>query len=105
MLRIKKVSDVVGKQVYTSEGDLFGQVEELNFVDNKIEGWRIKIGSGFISMLGGAKGVIVPHQFIRAVGDVVIVNKNSLPVRDGEDVTEAMDLSSGMAQQSNSDMF
>ena len=57
MLRIKKLSDVVGKSVYTSEGDFFGQVEEVNLIDNKIEGWKIKIGSGFMSMLGGARGV------------------------------------------------
>lgn len=91
MLRIKKVSDVVGKGVYTSEGDFFGQVEELNLVDNKIEGWRIKIGSGFASVLGGARGVVIPHQFVKAVGDVLIVNRASLPAKDEHSM---MDLSS-----------
>lgn len=80
MLRIKRISDVIGKSVYTSEGDHFGEIEEVNLVDNKIEGWRIKIGSGFMNLLGGARGVIVPHQFVKAVGDVFIVNKSSLPV-------------------------
>ncbi len=88
MLRIKRVSDVMGKQVYTSEGDFFGEIEEVNLVDNKVEGWKIKIGSGFMSLLGGAKGVIIPHQFVKAVGDVFIINKASLPVRD-----EAMEMS------------
>ena len=82
MLRIKRISEVLGKQVYTSEGDHFGEIEEVNLVDNKIEGWKIKVGSGFMSMLGGARGVIIPHQFVRAVGDVFIVNRASLPVRD-----------------------
>jgi len=80
MLRIKRIGDVIGKSVYTSEGDHFGEIEEVNLVDNKIEGWRIKIGSGFMSLLGGARGVIVPHQFVKAVGDVFIINKSSLPV-------------------------
>ena len=79
MLRIKKVSEILGKSVYTSEGDFFGQVEEANLIDNKIEGWRIKIGNSFMNVFGGARGVVVPHQFIRAVGDIVIVNKGSLP--------------------------
>ncbi len=82
MLRIKNISEVVGKKVYTSEGDFFGQVEEVNLVDNKIEGWRIRVGSGFASALGGARGVIVPHQFVKAIGDVMVVNKASLPMRE-----------------------
>ena len=79
MLKIKKVSEVIGKNVFTSDGDLFGQVEEVNLVDNKIDGWRIRIGSGFMNVFGGARGVVVPHQFVKAIGDVVIVNRASLP--------------------------
>jgi len=81
MLRIKKISEVVGKNVFTSEGDFFGQVDDVNLADNKIDGWKIKVGSSFLTMFGGARGVIIPHQFVRAIGDIVIVNKNSLPVR------------------------
>ncbi len=82
MLRIKKISEVVGKHVYTSEGEYFGQVEEVSLIDNKIEGWRIKIGPGLMGILGGARGVIIPHQFVKAIGDIFIINKASLPSRD-----------------------
>ena len=82
MLRIKKMSDAVGRHVYTSDGDYFGQVEDVNLMDNKVDGWKIKIGSGFMSLLGGAKGVIIPQQFVRAIGDIFIVNKASLPSRE-----------------------
>lgn len=82
MLRVKKLSEVLGKSVYTSEGDYFGQIEEVNLVDNKVDGWRIKVGSGFMSVLGGARGVVIPQQFVRAIGDVFIVNKASLPMKD-----------------------
>ncbi len=82
MLRIKRVSEVLGKHVYTSDGDHFGEIEEVNLVDNKVEGWKIKIGSGFMSLLGGARGVIIPHQFVKAVGDIFIINRASLPVKD-----------------------
>lgn len=80
------MSEVIGKKVYTSDGDFFGQVEEMNLVDNRIEGWKIRIGSGFASVLGGAKGVIIPHQFVKAVGDVVVINKASLPVKDEQEI-------------------
>lgn len=82
MLRIKKISEVIGKNVLTSEGDFFGQIDDVNLVENKIEGWKIRVSSGFLSMFGGARGVIVPHQFVKAIGDVVIINKNSLPLRE-----------------------
>ena len=74
MLKIKKISEVLGKQVYTSDGDYFGQVEEVNLADNKIDGWKIRMSQGFISILGGARGVIIPHQFVKSIGDVFVVN-------------------------------
>lgn len=82
MLRIHKALEIVGKHAYTSEGDYFGQIEEVNLVDNKIDGWKVRVSGGFAGLLGGARGVVIPHQFVKAIGDVVIVNKASLPVRD-----------------------
>ena len=79
MLRIKKITEIMGKNVFTSEGDFFGQVDDVNLVDNKIDGWKIKVGSSYLSLFGGARGVIIPHQFVKAMGDVVIINKGSLP--------------------------
>ena len=76
------MSDAVGKHVYTSEGDYFGQIDDVNLIDNKIDGWKIKLSSGFISSLGGARGVIIPQQFVKAIGDIFIVHKTSLPAKD-----------------------
>lgn len=88
MLKIQKVSEVLGKRVYTDGGDFFGEIEEVNLVENKIDGWRIRVGSGMNSLLGGARGVIVPHQFVKAIGDVVVISKASLPTREIEDIEE-----------------
>ena len=79
MLRIKNITEILGKHVYTSEGDYFGQIEDVNLVDNKIDGWKMRVGNSFMSMFGGARGVVVPHQFVKAIGDIFIVNKASLP--------------------------
>jgi sporulation protein YlmC with PRC-barrel domain len=86
MLKIKRLSEVVGKKVYTDSGDLFGIVEEVNLTDNKIDGWRIVVSreSGMIEILGGARGIIVPHQFIKAIGDIIIINKNAVPAQQEE---------------------
>ena len=87
MLRIKRLSEVVGRRVYTDSGDLFGAVEEVNLIDNKIDGWRIVVAreSGMVDILGGARGIIVPHQFIKAIGDILIINKNAVPVQTEEE--------------------
>ena len=87
MLRIKRLSEVVGRRVYTDTGDLFGLIEEVNLVDNKIDGWRIVVSreSGMVQVLGGARGIIVPHQFIKAIGDIIIINKNAVPVQQEEE--------------------
>jgi sporulation protein YlmC with PRC-barrel domain len=89
MLRLKKLSEAIGKKVFTDAGDFFGLIEEVNIVDNKIDGWRILISreSGISSLLGGAKGIIVPHQFIKAIGDVILINKNAVPAREEEDIS------------------
>ena len=89
MLKIKKVSEVLGKYVYTDGGEFLGEVEEVNIADNKIDGWRIRVSSKSSMMIGGARGIIVPHNFVKAVGDVFIVSKASLPIRDEVEMDEA----------------
>ena len=93
MLKIKKITDIIGKKVYTDTGELFGEVEESNLIENKVESWRIRISSSMGNYLGGARGVIIPHQFVRAIGDVVIVSRASLPLGDEETIQDTVDLS------------
>lgn len=83
-MRIKKISEVIGTKVYTDSGDYFGEIEEANLSENKVEGWRIKVGGSVISLIGGARGVIIPHQFVRAISDVFIINKSALPNPDSD---------------------
>ncbi len=84
MLDMKRLGSVIGKPVYTDNGELFGEVEDVNLVDNKIDGWRIRVGGGIMGLLGGARGVIIPHNFVKAIGDIFIINKTSLPQKSEE---------------------
>ena len=103
MLHIKKISEVIGKKVFTDGGDFFGEVEEGTMLENKIDGWRIRVTSTMGGFLGGAKGVIIPHQFVRAIGDVVIISRSSLPLEEGEStVEETVDLGNSENQHSAS---
>ena len=83
-MRIKKITEVIGTKVYTDSGDYFGEIEEANLSENKIDGWRIKVGGSVISLIGGARGVIIPHQFVKAISDVFIINKSALPNPDSD---------------------
>ena len=98
MLRVKNISEVIGKKAYTSDGDFFGQVEEVNLYDNKVEGWKIRVSSTFMNSLGGARGVIIPHQFVKSIGDVFIISKGNLPGKD-----EAGDSLGGQDMNANSE--
>jgi len=83
-MRVKKISEVVGTKVYTDSGDYFGEIEEANLQENKIDGWRIRVSGGMSSLISGARGVIIPHQFVKAISDIFIINKSALPNPDSD---------------------
>lgn len=86
-LNIKKVSDVYDMKVFTDQGDYFGDVEESILTTNKIFGWRIRAtkNSTLHQILGGVKGVIVPHQLVKAIGNIMIISKSAIPSHGDED--------------------
>jgi len=81
MLKMKKVSEVYDMKVFTDAGEYFGDVEEAMLSPNKISGWRVRATKqSFLSkVLGSAKGVIVPHQLVKSIGDVMIISKAAVP--------------------------
>ena len=95
MLRIKKISAMLGKRVVTDMGDFFGEIEEALLVENKIDSWRIKVSREMTRNLNGARGVIIPHQFVKSIGDVFVINGANLPMAEKGEVSEdeTMDLS------------
>ncbi len=84
MLKLKSITETFGKRVYTELGDYFGDVEEAFIQNNKVYGWKIKSTSDSLlkQMVSKAKGVIVPHQLVQAVGDIMIIEKSSIPSYD-----------------------
>ena len=81
MLKMKRLTETYEMKVFTDSGDYFGDVEESIITSNKIFGWKVKAtkNSYLTKVLGGAKGVIVPHQLVKSIGDVVIIRKEALP--------------------------
>ncbi|MFT4310892.1 MAG: PRC-barrel domain-containing protein [Candidatus Woesearchaeota archaeon] len=86
MLKMKKLTETYDMRVFTDSGEYFGDIEEVILATNKVFGWRVKAtkNSFLTKVLGSAKGVIVPHQLVRAVGDIMIINKTAIPSYDGD---------------------
>ena len=94
MLKVKKITHVYEMKVFTDAGEYFGDVEESILTMNKVFGWRVRAtrNSSLHKLLGGAKGVIVPHRLVRAIGDIMIISKSAIPAHaEGEEA--AMDRS------------
>ncbi len=81
MLRMKKITETYDMKVFTEEGDYFGDIEEIQMSQTKIQGWRVRAtkNSFLNKVLGSAKGVIVPHQLVKAIGDIMIISKTAMP--------------------------
>jgi sporulation protein YlmC with PRC-barrel domain len=92
MLKMRKITETYEMRVFTDSGDYFGDVEEAILTPNKVFGWRVKASkNSFLTrVLGNAKGVIVPHNLVKAMGDVMIINKTAVP-SGGDDESAASD--------------
>ncbi|MBL7147807.1 MAG: hypothetical protein ISS82_03205 [Nanoarchaeota archaeon] len=86
MLKTKNLTETINTKVFTDDGFYFGDIEESIISGNKVFGWRVKATktSYLTKVLGGAKGVIVPHQLVKAIGDIFIISKSAIPSYDEE---------------------
>ena len=86
MLKTKYINEIYDMKVYTEAGEYFGDIEESIIATNKVFGWRVRAtkNSFLTKMLGGAKGVIVPHQLVKAIGDIMIISKAAIPAYEKE---------------------
>lgn len=90
-VKARKVTDVFGMPVYTDEGFYYGDIEESVIAGNKIVGWKVRStrNSTLSRVLGGAKGVMVPHQMVKSVGDIMIISRAAVPMKEEELMQEA----------------
>jgi sporulation protein YlmC with PRC-barrel domain len=90
---MKKIQETYDMKVFTDQGDYFGDVEEAILTQTKIHGWRVRATkNSFLSkVLGSAKGVIVPHQLVKAVGDIMIISKAAVPSYSEEEAEETVE--------------
>ena len=90
MLKMKKITETYDMKVFSDDGDYFGDVEEVIISHNKVNGWRVRATkNSFLSkVLGSAKGVIVPHELVKSIGDIAIISKSAVPSYGPEEEEE-----------------
>jgi sporulation protein YlmC with PRC-barrel domain len=81
MLKMKRIGEAYDMKVFTDTGEYFGDVEEVIVTSTKIFGWKVRsTKNSFLNkVLGSAKGVIVPHQLVKNIGDIMIISKSAVP--------------------------
>ncbi len=87
MLRMKRITETYDMKVFTDSGEYFGDIEETILAANKVFGWKVRStrNSFLAKVLGSAKGVIVPHQLVKSVGDIMIISKAAVPNQGNEE--------------------
>ena len=89
MLKLKRISESYDMKVFTDSGEYFGDIEESIITQTKVFGWRVRAtkNSFLVKVLGSAKGVIVPHQLVKSMGDIMIISKAAVPsyTQEGEE--------------------
>lgn len=85
----QEITSLVGREVYSNNGVFVGQVEDirLDLDDRAVTGLALSELNRdlFRNRVSGSRGVIVPYRWVRAVGDVILVNEVVERVRDRDE--------------------
>ncbi|CAM2926973.1 PRC-barrel domain-containing protein [Halobacterium salinarum] len=73
-----EITSLVGREVYSNNGVFVGEVEDiqLNLNAEAVTGLALTELNAdlFAAQMTGQKGVIVPYRWVRAVGDIILIN-------------------------------
>ncbi|WP_247009164.1 PRC-barrel domain-containing protein [Halorientalis litorea] len=74
----QEITALVGREVYSSNGVFVGEVEDVRLDLDEVSVTGLAIHQVNHDLFGerarGSRGVIVPYDWVQAVGDVVLVS-------------------------------
>ncbi len=74
----QEITSLVGREVYSNNGVFVGEIEDLRLDLQKEVVTGLALGDVnqelFDTRVSGSQGVIVPYRWVRAVGDIVLIN-------------------------------
>ncbi|MFC7324653.1 MULTISPECIES: PRC-barrel domain-containing protein [Halorubrum] len=89
----QEITSLVGREVYSNNGVFVGEIEDvrLDLDARSVTGLALAELNHelFAGRVDGNTGVIVPYRWVRAVGDVVLINDVIERLDTGSDEEEA----------------
>jgi len=89
----EEITSLVGREVYSNNGVFVGEIEDvrLDLDAQAVTGLALAELNHelFAGRVDGNTGVILPYRWIRAVGDVVLINDIIERLDTGSDESEA----------------
>lgn len=90
----QEITSLVGREVYSTNGVFVGEIEDikLDLGTEIVTGLALREPNGelFGEQVRGTRGILIPYRWVRAVGDVVLVNdvveRLETPEEEGEEV-------------------
>jgi len=90
----QEITSLVGREVYSNNGVFVGEIEDLrlNVGGQSVTGLALgRLNSElFADEARGSQGIIVPYRWVRAVGDIVLINDVVERVRDPDTEEEVV---------------
>ncbi|WP_049923365.1 PRC-barrel domain-containing protein [Halopiger djelfimassiliensis] len=85
----QEITSLVGREVYSNSGVFVGEVEDLQLNVDGQAVTGLALGNLntelFAEEAQTGQGVIVPYRWVRAVGDVILINDVVERVRDPDE--------------------
>jgi sporulation protein YlmC with PRC-barrel domain len=84
----QEITSLVGREVYSNNGVFVGEIEDIRLDLQKELVTGLALGDVnhelFDARVSASEGVIVPYRWVRAVGDVVLINDIVERIREPE---------------------
>ncbi len=89
----QEITNLVGREVYSNNGVFVGEVEDLRLDLDRQQVTGLALADLNVELfrdaVEGSRGVILPYRWVRAVGDVVLVNDVVERIREADEDEEA----------------
>jgi sporulation protein YlmC with PRC-barrel domain len=89
----QEITTLVGREVYSNNGVFVGEIEDVQLNLDAESVSSLAVGELndelFADTVGPGAGVLIPYRWVRAVGDIVLVNNTIERLQDAEETEEA----------------
>lgn len=90
----QEITALVGREVYSNNGVFVGEVEDvrLDIGQEQVTGLALADLNSelFQGSIEAGKGVMIPYRWVRAVGDVILINDIIERLKDPQETEETL---------------